>query len=45
MESVDLYAKISVSNKREDVSVKIFNIIKGTNEPKTLMNHISCNCK
>ena len=32
-------------NKREDVSVKVFNMIKGTNESKALIKHISCNCK
>ena len=40
MESADSSAKISVSNKREDVSVEVFNIIKGTNEPKTLIKDI-----
>ena len=34
----------SAKNEREDVSVKVFNMIKGTNESKALIKHISCTC-
>ena len=31
--------------KAEDLNLRVFNIIKGINESKTLTNHLSCKCK
>ena len=33
------------SNKKEDLNRNVFNMITGINEKKTLMKHISCECK
>ena len=41
----DLSIKICVSSKRKDINVKAFNITTRINEAKTLVKHISCNCK
>ena len=32
-------------NKTEDVDLSVFNVITGINESKTLIKHISCECK
>ena len=37
--------RISVSSKTKDRNVKAFNITTNRNEVKTLIKHISCNCK
>ena len=41
------YLKKYVSNKREDLNLSVFNMIKGKNESKTLTKHVSveCECK
>ena len=41
----DLSAKIYVPNKTKDVNLKAFNLITGINEAKTLVKHISCDCR
>ena len=41
----DLYNKVSVPNKREDLNISMFSMITGINESKTLTKHISCECK
>ena len=41
----DLYDKVCVSNKAEDLNLSMFNTITGINESKTLTKHISCKCK
>ena len=41
----DLSNKICVSNKTEDLNLRVFSIIIGVNESKTLTKHISCECK
>ena len=41
----DLSTKICVLIKTKDVKVKVFNTITRTNEAKTLIKHISCDCK
>ena len=38
----DLFGRICVPNKMEDVNLKVFNMIKGTNKSKALEKHISC---
>ena len=44
--STDYLASIvCVVNKKEDVNLNVFNIITGTNESKTVIKHILCNCK
>ena len=40
-----LFGRICVYNKMEDMKLKVFNVIKGTNESKTLAKHISCECR
>ena len=42
---IDLNPVISVLSKTKDVNVKIFNMITIINEVKTLIKHISCDCK
>lgn len=37
----DLFVRAFVSNKIEDVNLKVFNMTKGTNESKKLTKHIS----
>ena len=41
----DLSNKVCVPNKTEDLNLRIFNMIRGINESKTLTKHISCECK
>ena len=41
----DLSNKICVPNKTEDLSLSVFNIIRGISEPKTIIKHISCQGK
>ena len=41
----DLFNKVCVSNKTEDLNLSVFNMTTGINESKTLRNHISCKCK
>ena len=41
----DLSNKVCVPNKIEDLSLSMFNMITGINELKTLIKHISCECK
>ena len=41
----DLCNKVWVPNKTEDLNLRIFNMITGINESKTLTKHISCECK
>ena len=41
----DPFCRICVHNKIEDVNLKVFNPIKGINESKTLIKHISCACR
>ena len=45
--SVDdnLSTKICVLSKTKDINVKEFNIITNKNEGKTIVKHISCDCK
>ena len=40
-----LSPKICVSNKTKDIKVKVFNMISNRNEVKTMIKHISCDCK
>ena len=37
--------KVCISNKTEDLSLSVFNMITGINKSKTLTKHISCECK
>ena len=41
----DLSNKVSIPNKTEDLNLSVFNVITGTNKPKTLTKYISCKCK
>ena len=41
----DLSTKTSVPSKRKDMTIKVFNMITRINEAKTLIQHISCDCK
>ena len=41
----DLSAKICVLSKAKSVNVKVITIITKINEAKTLIKHISCDCK
>ena len=41
----DLSSKIYVPSKTKKANVKITNIIENRNEAKTLVKHISCDCK
>ena len=41
----DLSPKVCVCSKTKDVNVKVLNIITNRNEAKTLVKHISCDCK
>ena len=38
----DFPSKVYVPNKTENLNLSVFNTIRGTNESKTLTNHISC---
>ena len=40
----DPFGRICVSNKIEYVNLKVFNIVKGINESKTLAKYILCEC-
>ena len=41
----NLSTKICVPSRKKDVNVKIFNMITNRNEAKTVVKHISCDCK
>ena len=41
----DPFGRICVPNKMEDMNLKVFNMIKGINESKTLTRLISCDCR
>ena len=41
----DIPTKIYVPSKTKDVNVKVFKMITRINEAKTLIKHISCDCK
>ena len=41
----DLSTKICIPSKTKDVNVKVFNMITNRNEAKTMVKHISCDCK
>ena len=41
----DLSTKICVKNKTKDVNVKVFKMITNRKEARTLVKHISCDCK
>ena len=41
----DLFNKVCVPNKTEDLNLSVFNMATGTNESKILTKHISCKCK
>ena len=41
----DLSNKLCVPNKTEDLNLSVFSMIKGINESKTLIKHISYECK
>ena len=42
----DLYTKMSVLSETEGIiNIKVFNMITKINEAKTLVKHISCDCK
>ena len=41
----DFFNKVGIPSKAEDLYLGMFNMITGTNESKTLTNHISCECK
>ena len=39
------YLRKYVPSKTKDLNVKVFNLITRKNEVKTLVKHISCDCK
>ena len=41
----DLFNKVYIPNKTEDLNLSVFNMITDINESKTLTKHISCECK
>ena len=41
----DLFSKVWIPNKTEDLNLSVFNMITGINESKTLIKHLSCECK
>ena len=41
----ELSTKLYVSSKTNDINVKVFNMIIRMHETKTLVKHISCDCK
>ena len=41
----DLSTKLCVPSCTEDVNVKALNILTKTNEPKTMIKYILCDCK
>ena len=40
-----IFGRICVPNKTEDINVNAFNLITRTSESKILIKHISCICK
>ena len=40
-----LSSKLCVPNKTKSVNFNVFNVITKINKAKTLIKHISCNCK
>ena len=41
----DPFGRTYIPNEIEDVNLKVVNLIKGMNESKTPVNHISCECR
>ena len=41
----DLFNKVCIPNKTEDLNLSVFSMITGINESKTLTKHASCECK
>ena len=41
----ELFNRVHVPNKTEDLNLSVFNMITGINESKKLTKHISCKCK
>ena len=41
----DKSRRICVSNQKKDAKLSVFNIITRINESRTLIKHISCECK
>ena len=41
----DPFCRMCISDKLEDVNLKVFNMIKTINESKTLGKQISCECR
>ena len=41
----DFSTKICLPSETKDVNVKLFNLIKGLNEVKTMVKHVLCDCK
>ena len=41
----DFSTKICLPSETKDVNVKLFNLIKGINEVKTMVKHVLCDCK
>ena len=41
----DLFYNVCVLGKTKDLNLSIFTMMTGINEPKTLIKHISCECK
>ena len=40
-----LFNKVCVSNKTEDLNLGVFNMFTGLKKSKTLIKHVSCECK
>ena len=40
----DLFDKVRVPNKTEDLNIHVFKMISGINESKILTKHVSCEC-
>ena len=41
----DVYNKLCVPNKTQELNIHVFNMITGMNESKILKEYISCECK
>ena len=41
----DLSTKICVPSNTKDVNIKALNVLTETNEPKTMIKYILCDCK
>ena len=41
----EIFNKVCVPNKTEDLNLSVFSMTTGINELKTLTKHISCECK